>query len=201
MSLSSLLREKLIEPVLRAQGTPESIARGGSIGVWVALTPTVGIQMLLVAGLAVPLRANLPVAMAMVWITNPVTVIPIYFSFYWLGTLLMGLPNQGYRAVATILRDSIHMVESQGLLMAVEKLGREVLVPMTLGSLVIASLVAVPTYHGLLWAGRRRLERKLLTGLEHGDLRIVEAGIEKRPSEAPLGADGQPLPHPEDRAP
>lgn len=196
MRLGALLRTKLVDPILKAQGSPESIARGGAMGMWVALTPTVGVQMAAVVGLAVPLRANVPVAIAMVWISNPITVVPLYFAFYWLGSLLLGTPGQSYMAVAGSMRDAFEMVPTEGLLAALSKLGSEVLWPMTVGSLVIASAAAVPTYHILLRLARRRLERKLLAGLEAGELEIVEEGLERRPKDAPRGRDGLPLPQP-----
>ncbi len=190
------MRRRLIDPILKAQGTPESIARGGSMGIWVALTPTVGIQMAVVMGLAVPLRANVPVAIAMVWITNPLTVVPIYFTFYWFGTLLLGLPSASYAKVARILSDSFRLVQDDGLVAAVHKLSDEILLPLTVGSVVGASLAAVPTYFILLRIFRRRLERKLLAGLEQGALRIVEAELEPRAPAEPPTRDGRELPQP-----
>lgn len=205
MSASSLLYEKLLRPILKAQGSPESIARGGAMGMWIALTPTVGIQMLLVAVLAVPLRCNVPVAIAMVWISNPLTVVPLYFGFYWLGALMLGRDSAGYEHVAESLVSCFAMVQDVGLLQALEKLGDEILWPMTVGSLVAASATALPTYHALLWLGRRRLERRLVKGLEQGDLEIGGDARIKRPrddpppagtSEAPPAVERQPAPTP-----
>lgn len=49
-------------------------------------------QMLLAATTAVWLRFNLPVAVAMVWISNPLTIPPIAFVNYRFGAWLMGRP-------------------------------------------------------------------------------------------------------------
>ena len=62
-----------------------AIAGGLSLGVFIALTPTIPFQMLLATGGAVMFRVNLPIALAACWITNPLTVLPIYMSAWKFG--------------------------------------------------------------------------------------------------------------------
>ena len=49
------------------------------------------IQMFLAAALAIYFRKNLPVAAFTTWITNPVTVPPMFYFAYWIGTLILGI--------------------------------------------------------------------------------------------------------------
>ncbi len=156
MSFGRFLREKIVEPLRRAQGTPESIARGGAIGLFIALTPTVGVQSLLVTAVAVPMRANLPVSLVMCWITNPVTLIPFYFSYYWVGSLLLGLPPAGYAQIGQRISEQFAMLNEASFLESMRPLGREILWPMCLGSMVLATLTAVPTYCVLVSIFRKR---------------------------------------------
>lgn len=151
MTLIELLRTKLLDPIWRAQGSAESVARGGAMGLWVALTPTVGIQTMIVLVLAVPLRANMPIAIAMCWVTNPLTLIPFYFAFYWIGAVLLGQHAAGFSEVGLQIGEVIsgipeHHTLVEGLLV----LGNEILWPMILGSVVLATLTAVPAYYGIL---------------------------------------------------
>lgn len=60
-------------------------------GVWVAMLPIVGIQMLVVFFLAFILRANLPIIIALQWISNPFTMGPIYFADYQIGMVFLKL--------------------------------------------------------------------------------------------------------------
>ena len=76
--------------MLHADDTPHRIALGIAIGVFVGLTPTVGFQMLIAGAIAVALRANKLVCIPMVWITNPVTLVPIYAACFSLGNALIG---------------------------------------------------------------------------------------------------------------
>jgi hypothetical protein len=53
--------------------------------------------MWLAAALAIPLRVNLPLSMATVWITNPFTMPPIFYGAYIIGTTVMGTPQKEFR--------------------------------------------------------------------------------------------------------
>jgi uncharacterized protein (DUF2062 family) len=65
-------------------------------GVWWFLSlPLVGFQMLIVFFLALLVRANLPLIVALQWISNPFTMGPIYFADYKIGRILLELA--GYK--------------------------------------------------------------------------------------------------------
>lgn len=57
-------------------------------GIFIAFLPVPG-QMPLAAMAALLLRCNLPLAVALVWITNPITTPPIFFACYQLGRWMM----------------------------------------------------------------------------------------------------------------
>lgn len=83
-------RRFLVLRVLHADDPPRRLALGAAAGLCVAFTPTVGVQMVAAAALAWVMRGNKAVAVAMVWITNPLTIVPIYYPCYWLGAHLTG---------------------------------------------------------------------------------------------------------------
>jgi len=158
VNLIGLFNQRVVQPIRRAQGSPESIARGGAMGLWVALTPTVGVQMPIVLLLAVPLRANMAIAVAMCWVTNPVTLIPFYFAFYWLGAQVLGRHAQGFSEVGHRLAEAIGGIPDQhSLVEGLGILGNDLLWPMIVGSIVLATLCAVPTYFLILSIYRRKL--------------------------------------------
>lgn len=51
-------------------------------------------QMLFAAICAILFRANLPISVVLVWISNPLTMPPIFYFNYWIGTKLLGLQTQ-----------------------------------------------------------------------------------------------------------
>ncbi|NIQ12825.1 MAG: DUF2062 domain-containing protein, partial [Gammaproteobacteria bacterium] len=64
-----------------------------SIGLFVAFLP-IPFQMLVAAVLAILFRVNLPISVALVWISNPLTMAPMFYFCYWLGSKLLSLPPQ-----------------------------------------------------------------------------------------------------------
>jgi uncharacterized protein (DUF2062 family) len=66
-----------------------SVAGGVAVGMFSGLVPG-PLQMLTAALLAVPLRVNLPVALATTLYTNPFTIGPLYVLAYLIGRLIIG---------------------------------------------------------------------------------------------------------------
>ncbi|MBA5248106.1 MAG: DUF2062 domain-containing protein [Gammaproteobacteria bacterium] len=68
----------------------KSIAKAFAVGLFCAFVP-VPFQMLLAAPAAVIFNANLPLSIALVWITNPLTMPPIFYACYKLGAWILGV--------------------------------------------------------------------------------------------------------------
>jgi len=79
------LKRFIVLRVLHANDPPHALALGLAIGVFVAMTPTIGAQMVIAAAIAASFRANKILAMAAVWISNPVTMLPIYSVNWQIG--------------------------------------------------------------------------------------------------------------------
>jgi uncharacterized protein len=67
----------------------KSVARAFFNGMFWAFIP-MPFQMLASALLAIPLRANIPLSIALVWITNPLTMPFVFYFNYKVGTLILG---------------------------------------------------------------------------------------------------------------
>ncbi|MBT1063182.1 DUF2062 domain-containing protein [Bowmanella sp. Y26] len=65
------------------------------LGLFFAFWP-VPFQMWLSAACAIPLRVNLPLSVATVWITNPFTMPPIFYGAYLVGVSVLGQPAQEF---------------------------------------------------------------------------------------------------------
>ena len=90
-----LLKYRLIVPIKRSRDHKQSLARGVGIGLLIGMTPTVGLQMYLIfciwliAWKGFKWRFNLIVAIAWSWLSNPLTMIPLYYMFYWTGKVML----------------------------------------------------------------------------------------------------------------
>lgn len=137
-----------------------SVANAFFVGLFCALLPIPG-QMVLAALGAWALRANLPLSIGLVWITNPLTMPLIFYGNYRLGAWLLDTPA---REAPDQL--STRWVAEQLL---------EILPTLALGSLVAAVAVGLAANLGvrLLWRWhvvrswkRRRHRRRRRRGNE-----------------------------------
>lgn len=65
-----------------------SVATACSVGIFCAFIP-IPFQMVLAAAIAIVVRSNLPISVALVWITNPLTMPPIFYFAYRVGALIL----------------------------------------------------------------------------------------------------------------
>ncbi len=136
--------------LIRLRGSPQAIAGGVAVGLIVAFTPTVGFQIPLALGLATLLGANRAVAIVPVWITNPITVPPIYGFTYYLGNYFWAGPAPS--AVARAMADVAKGLESLDFLAFREQfasfmaLGADVFIAMWIGGLLVGFFAAAIAY-------------------------------------------------------
>ncbi|MCP4433401.1 MAG: DUF2062 domain-containing protein [Gammaproteobacteria bacterium] len=67
-----------------------SLSGAAAIGIFCAFIP-VPFQMLLAAIGAIIFRSNILVAVPAVWLSNPITMPPMFYFCYWIGTLILGV--------------------------------------------------------------------------------------------------------------
>ncbi|MDT8408497.1 MAG: DUF2062 domain-containing protein [Wenzhouxiangellaceae bacterium] len=115
-----------------------TLARGVSVGIFVGLTPTVGIQTIMMLAASMIFRANFPAAMVVSFVSNPLTMAPLYFGFSQLGQRLLPLLPVPQAPITTVADE-----------IAVETL------ELLLGSLVIAAPSGLAAYVVFLWLWRK----------------------------------------------
>jgi len=79
----------LIFRVLHVNDSPKRIAMGVSLGLFVAWTPILGVHMMMVLFLAIIAKANKIVSIAAVWVSNPLTYIPMWSAGYMFGKFIL----------------------------------------------------------------------------------------------------------------
>lgn len=124
--------------------TKNQVVGGLALGIFIGLTPTMGIQMILSGLAAFLLRLNIPASMAACWITNPVSAPFIYALQYKLGVYLTGIqysPELLYRN--TVLQSAMCFAK-----------------PLWIGSLASATILTPIAYLGALF-GWEKIARAL----------------------------------------
>jgi uncharacterized protein (DUF2062 family) len=86
------LRDKLRE-VLKVNDSPHKIAISFAIGIFIGMSPILGLHTVLGLAAAWVFRLNKFVTIIGVYVTNPWTIVPIYTFATWFGAKLMGLKD------------------------------------------------------------------------------------------------------------
>ncbi|RME04263.1 MAG: DUF2062 domain-containing protein [Planctomycetota bacterium] len=168
------LKEKLrkyVRFILQLEDTPESIARGVAIGMFVAMTPTVGLQMLIVVFISFFIQLNRLAGIVMVYISNPFTLVPIYWLDYLTGAYLFGYELVSWKEFQSIfqLEETVFYRQFWEFLGNCLSLGAEVLAPMFLGGIFWGAVLGLPLYPLTLYAVRRYQRQKKQPALKEGD--------------------------------
>jgi len=147
------LRQKILiylRRLIRLRSTPRAIGLGCALGIFIAFTPTVGIQILLAAFLSSIFSANQPVAIIFVWVTNPFTFPFVYGFTYWVGNFFWSGPPLS--KVKGILMKTDYALDKEEVwafydrLKTVISLWRDVFIPLTIGGIIVGIIAGSVAY-------------------------------------------------------
>ena len=135
----------LVRHILCLDDSHHSIAMGTTVGMFIGMTPTVGIQMVIVIFVALLTKRffefNRVAALVTVYISNPVTMIPIYYLDYKVGTIFFGGDVTQDEFAKILQYESF-----QEWWTTIVDLFVGIGVPLIVGSLVVASICSAITY-------------------------------------------------------
>ncbi len=149
------------------------------MGTFVAFTPTMGVQFIAVVVLATILNLNRPAAIVPIWITNPVTVAPIYTFNYWIGIQFCdGPPLQQVSGIFVDMGKAMANMELWQIKEQAEMmlhLGRDVVIPLIAGSCLVGAVLGLIVYIAafkllvLLFARKEKRQRLSLLRKKSGE--------------------------------
>lgn len=120
-----------------------AVSRAFLVGVFWCLIP-MPFQMIPAALVAIWFNANLPLTMVVVWISNPVTMAPLAYGTYVVGTWVLGRPAA---SLSEFRLDWSWFVERL----------IEVGIPLYIGSLLTAVILSCSTYLLVQYLWRRKV--------------------------------------------
>ncbi len=148
-----------IRLTLAQRGSPESIAWGIAIGMFIAFTPTLGVQIILALIVTSIVRVNRLASLPPLFLTNVLTAGPVYGFECWIGAQF--LPDA--RSVEMLARwDKVqHLIANTGILSLHEnwrdlmRISGDLWLAMWIGGLLVGVLSGVPAYFVSLAVVRR----------------------------------------------
>lgn len=130
-----------------------SVSGAFAVGLFWAMIP-MPFQMVAAAATSILFRVNLPIAVALVWITNPLTMPPIFYFNYLVGTWL--LPS--CEPIGEVHMTMEWLADSLG----------EIWLPLYLGSVVVGLVLAAVGYVAIRGFWRWHVVRQYRSRLQRG---------------------------------
>lgn len=119
---------------LSLKGEPRAIAMGVAIGVFIGVTPTIPFHTALIILFGLLFKHNLTAAYLGSWlVSNPLTILILYFSQYELGRYLLGMTHA-------------HLVLTDYSLESILSMGWQIFLPLMTGGVAMAPFFAIPAY-------------------------------------------------------
>ena len=124
----------------------KSVTKALLVGIFIAFIP-MPFQMLAVLAVSPFIRFNIPIAISMVWLSNPFTMPPMYYMEYLTGCKLLGIePLHGIEMTVDWFKENID----------------KIFVPLYVGTFFYSATVAPAVYFivNWLWIHSVHRERK-----------------------------------------
>jgi uncharacterized protein (DUF2062 family) len=126
--------------------SPHRIALGMALGLLVSWTPTVGLQTLFVVPIAWAIRANPIAAVIGIYLSNPLTMIPMYWLEYEVGNAILD---------SSIEEEDVEALWAAGttaeFAQAAAQAGWQVWLAMWAGGLVLGIVSSIAGYFATHW--------------------------------------------------
>lgn len=162
-----LNRKKILYYVVKLakqSGTPEFVARGVFIGLFIGLVVPFGLQILVALPLAFVFKANKITAVGFTFITNQASIFFIYPFQCFVGSYVIAHPIS-YAHLSARLKSFLHFLVSSkaSIRKSYEELmllGQEIVIPFFVGGVVLGILVGILGYFASLYLVRQVRGRK-----------------------------------------
>lgn len=161
--------------ILHANDSPHRLAMGAAIGLFTGWTPALGLHILIAFILAAIFRANKLLAVALVWVSNPLTLVPIYYPSYLVGSKIVAFFRPDSVGTNQRVSELLGKIKTEGWMFGIVhkefwdhlfKLLWHGSIELWVGSIFVGVLAAiagyVATYHLVSWYRKANPRRRYL---------------------------------------
>jgi hypothetical protein len=139
--------DMFVAPLVSSRHPPWYDARGVSIGLIVGLGVPVGAQFITLGVLRSFLRFNLIIALGFSFVSNPFTMIPVYYGYYCLGAFVLGksvaMDFSVFRKLLHPISNSTYFWEGMA---AFANLSKEMLASWIVAAIILSVISGVTGY-------------------------------------------------------
>ncbi len=156
-----IIRKNVVDPLVFSRHPPWFDAAGVSLGFVIGFAVPMGGHILSLGLLRLALRFNFILALAVSSVVNPFTIIPLYYGYYWLGSLVLGRPIamnfEVFQKIMNPVLDKGYFWEVHA---AFIHLGWEILVRWAVAAAILAALSGALGYMVTYRIQKKRCMRK-----------------------------------------
>lgn len=141
--------KKLFQKLIFSHAETDDVAQGFALGVFISMTPLLGLHTLLAVIVAAFFKKNEVAAILGAWLVNPLTLFPIYYFTYRVGHLILGTAHHRELRPESI-KDFFHI-------------GTELIRPLWIGGLAVGLISALISFYLVTWlypAFRAKMHRR-----------------------------------------
>jgi len=157
--LRNLKWRRLYCRIVNQEGSPESIAKGVSLGLFVGFGMPLGTHIIIGLPLAFLLKANKFLTVLFTFPVNPYTIPLLYPAQCYLGSLVMGSPMK-----IKVIKAKFKTIFTDPSWESFMNLGSDIMWPFLIGGVIIGVATAAIGYYaslGMVQRYRKRREAKL----------------------------------------
>ncbi|TCK02881.1 hypothetical protein CLV27_1594 [Phorcysia thermohydrogeniphila] len=125
-----------LNKLLEMKESPDEMAKGLALGVFIGFLPINGFQVLIAVTIAALTRVSKMAAAIGTHVTNPWTTIPVLIIDYYVGCFLLGrkacTPHVDFTSLSSLI-----------------SAGKEIILPMFVGGIFLGTIFSVLSYFGI----------------------------------------------------
>lgn len=125
-----------------------SVSKAIFIGAFFGTLP-LPFHSILILCAAVLLRVNLPISLALSWLMNPLTILPILYAGFWIGTKLFQIPMVSQDTLMLLMHQLADWIMTWGNATVDLTLLQPLILGLLIEALILASVLYLLTH--LLW--------------------------------------------------
>ena len=156
-----IIRENVVDPLVFSRHPPRFDAVGVCVGFVIGFGVPMGGHILSLGFLRLIFRFNFILAFAFSSVVNPFDIVPLYYGYYWLGSLVLGRPvSMKFEVFRRLMNPVLETASFWEVHSALIQLGCEIFMRWALAAAILAAITGALGYLVTFRIQKKRCMRK-----------------------------------------